>query len=146
MSFLFYTSFSYFVYSYLLYNCKFCIFALYICTFLISIVDAVLLAVLLCIDGFTKIPSAKNVHNTSSNTVISFLNEYCHLHGFARKIRVDHASCFLSKDFKNFCKKYNIEIIYCTVGNHRLNGLVERLVYTIKPKFLELSLDLPKPF
>ena len=77
--------------------------------------------------------------------MISFLNDYCHLHGFPRKIRVDHGSCFFSQDFKNFCKKYNIEIIYCTVGDHRLNGLVERLVYTIKPKFLELSFDLPKP-
>ena len=101
--------------------------------------------ILLCIDGFTKFPSAKIVNNKSSKTVILFLNDYCHLHGFPRKIRVDHWSCFSSQDFKNFCKKYNIEIIYCTVDDHRSNGLVERLVYTIKSKFLAMSFDLPKP-
>ena len=101
--------------------------------------------ILLCIDQFTKFPLAKIVYNTSSNTVISFLNDYCHLHGFPRKIRVDHGSCFLSQDFlKIFRKKINIEIIYCTVGNRSLNGLVERQVYRKKPKLLEISFDLPK--
>ena len=101
--------------------------------------------VLLCIDRFTKFPSAKIVSNTSAKNVISFLNEYCHLHGFPRKIKVDHGSCFLSSDFKNFCEKFNIEIIYCTVGNHRSNGLVEKLVYTIKSKLLAMSFEIPKP-
>ena len=38
-----------------------------------------------------------------------------------------------------------MEIIYCTVGDHRSNGLVERLVYTIKSKLLAMSFELPKP-
>ena len=101
--------------------------------------------ILQCIERFTKFPSAKIVNNTSANSVTSFLNDYCHLHGFPRKIRVDHGSCFLSHDFKNFCKKFIIEIIYCTFGDHRPNGLVERLVYTIKSKLLALSFELPKP-
>ena len=46
---------------------------------------------LLCIDRFTKFPPAKIVNNTSSNKVISFLNDYCYLYGFPRKIRADHA-------------------------------------------------------
>ena len=50
-----------------------------------------------------------------------------------------------SNDFKNFCEKFNIEIIYCTVGDHRSNGLVERLVYTIKSKLLAMLFELPKP-
>ena len=77
--------------------------------------------------------------------MIFFLNDYCNLRGFLRKIRVDHGSCFLSSDFKNFCEKFNIEIIYCTFGDHRSNGLVERLVYTIKSKLLAMSFELPKP-
>ena len=101
--------------------------------------------ILLCIDRFTKFPSAKIVNNTSTRNVISFLNDYCHLHGFPRKIRVDHGSCFLSHDFKNFCEKFNMEVIYCTVGDHRSNGLVERQVYTIKAKLLAMSFELPKP-
>ena len=43
--------------------------------------------ILLCIDRFAKFPS-------TANSVITFLNDYCHLHGFPRKIRVDHGSCF----------------------------------------------------
>ena len=101
--------------------------------------------ILLCIDRYTKFPSAKIVNNTSTRNVISFLNDYCHLHRFPIKIRVDHGSCFLSHDFKNFCKKINMEMIYCTVGDHRSNGLVERLVYTIKSKLLTMSFELPKP-
>ena len=79
--------------------------------------------VLLCNDRFKKFPSTKIVINTSSNKVNLLLNDYCHLHEFPRKIRVDHGYCFLSHDFKNFCEKYNIEIICCTFGNHRSNGL-----------------------
>ena len=101
--------------------------------------------ILLCIDRYTKFPLAKIVNNTSTKNVISFLNDYCHLHWFPRKIWVNHESCFLSHDFKNFCEKFNIEIIYCTFGNHRSNGLVERLVYTIKSKLLAMSFELPKP-
>ena len=67
--------------------------------------------ILLCIDRYTKFPSAKIVNNTSTRNVISFLNDYCHLHGFPRKIRVDHGSCFLSHDLKNFCDKFNINYL-----------------------------------
>ena len=87
--------------------------------------------ILLCIDRYTKFPLAKIVNNTPTKILISSLNDYCHLHGFSRKIRVDKGSCFLSHDFKKFCENFNIEIIYCTVGDHRSNRLVERLVYTI---------------
>ena len=48
--------------------------------------------ILLCIDRYTKFPSTKIVNNTSTRNVISFLNDYCHLHGFPRKIRVDHGN------------------------------------------------------
>ena len=101
--------------------------------------------ILLCIDRYTKFPSAKIDNNTSTRNVFSFLIYYCHLHGFPRKIRVDHGSCFLSHDFKNFCDKFNMEIVYCTVVDHRSNGLAERLVYTIKSKLLAMSFELPKP-
>ena len=92
--------------------------------------------ILLCIDRYTKFPSAKN--NTSTRNVISFLNDYCHLRGFPRKIRVDHGACFLSHDF---CDKFKMEIIYCRIGDHRSNGLVERLMNTIKSKLLAMSFE-----
>ena len=51
---------------------------------------------------------------------------------------VDHATS--SQDFKLFCDSNNIKIIFCTVSDHRSNGLVEKLVHTVKIKLLATSL------
>ena len=95
--------------------------------------------ILLCIDRFSKFPSAKITSSTSSKTVIEFLQDYIFLHGIPYSIRVDHATCFTSQDFKSFCDSNNIKIIFCTVGDHRSNGLVEKLVHTVKVKLLAIS-------
>ena len=100
---------------------------------------------LLCIDHFTKFSSAKVVNNTSASSILSFMSDCCHLHGFPKSIRVDHGSCFISNDFRNFCEKNNINLILCTVGDHRSNGVVERLIYTVKAKLLAMSFNEPKP-
>ena len=83
--------------------------------------------ILLCIDRFSKFPSAKITSSTSSNTVIEFLQEFFYLHGIPNSLRIDHASCFTSQVFKFFCTSFNIKLIFCTVGDHRSNGLVENL-------------------
>ena len=95
--------------------------------------------ILLCIDRFSKFPSAKITSSTSSKTVIEFLQDYIFLHGVPYSIRVDHATCFTKQDFKSFCDSNNIKIIFCTVGDHRSNGLVEKLVHTVKVKLLAIS-------
>ena len=56
----------------------------------------------LCIDRFSKFPSAEVVNNTSASLILSFMTDYCHLHGFQKSIRADHGSCFTSFDFRNF--------------------------------------------
>ena len=100
--------------------------------------------ILLCIDRFSKFPSAKITSSTSSNTVIEFLQGYFYLHGIPNSIRVDHASCFTSQDFKLFCNSFNIKLKFCTVRDHRSNGLVEKLVHTVKIKLLAMSLEQQK--
>ena len=95
--------------------------------------------ILLCIDRFSKFPSAKITSSTSLKTVIEFLQEYIFLHGIPYSIRVDHATCFTCQDFKSFCDSNNIKIIFCTVGDHRSNGLVEKLAHTVKIKLLAIS-------
>ena len=101
--------------------------------------------ILLCIDRFSKFPSAKITSSTSSNTVIEFLQDYFNLHWIPSSIRVDHPSCFTSQDFKLFCSSFNIKLIFCTVGDHHSNGLVEKLVHTVKIKLLAMSLEQQKP-
>ena len=100
---------------------------------------------LLCIDRFSKFPSAKEVNNTSASSILSFMTDYCHLRGFPKSIGADHGSCFTSFKFRNFCEKNHINFILCTVGDHRFNVVVERLIYTVKAKFLAMSFNEPKP-
>ena len=95
--------------------------------------------ILLCIDRFSKFPAAKITSSTSAKTAIEFLQDYIFLHGIPYSIRVDHATCFTSQDFKLFCDSNKIKIIFCTVGDHRSNGLVEKLVHTVKIKLLAIS-------
>ena len=85
------------------------------------------------------------VNITSASSLLSFMADLCHLHGFPKSIRVDHGSCFISNDFKTFRKKINNNLILCKVGDHRSNGVVERLIYTIKAKLLAMSFNEPKP-
>ena len=88
--------------------------------------------ILFCIDRFSKFPSAKITSTTSSNTLIEFVQDYFYLKGNPNSILVDHASCFTSQDVKLFCNSFNIKLIFCTVGDHRSCGLVEKLVHTVK--------------
>ena len=60
---------------------------------------------LLCIDRFSKFPSAKVVNKTSAASILSFISDYCHFHGFPKSIGVDHGSCFISNDFRNFVSR-----------------------------------------
>ena len=100
---------------------------------------------LLCIDRFLKFPSAKITSSTSSNTVIEFLQDYFYPHGIPISIHVDHASCFTSQDFKVFCDSNDINLIFCTVGDHCFNGLVVKLVHTVKIKFIAMAFEQQKP-
>ena len=66
---------------------------------------------LLCIDSFAKFPSTKVVNNTSASSLLSFMSDYFHLHGFPKSLRSDQGSCFISNDFKNFGEKNNVNLI-----------------------------------
>ena len=72
------------------------------------------------------------------------MSDYCHLNGFPKSISADHGSCFTSFDFRNFCEKNNNNLILYTVGDHRFNGVAERLIYTIKETLLAMPFNKPK--
>ena len=55
-----------------------------------------------------------------------------HPHGIPYSNRADHASCFTSQVFKLFFISNNIELKFCTVEDHRSNGLVEKPVLNVK--------------
>ena len=45
---------------------------------------------LACIDRFSKLPSVEVVNNTSASSLLSFMSDHCHLHGFPKSIRIEH--------------------------------------------------------
>ena len=99
---------------------------------------------LLCIDRFSKFPLAKITSSTSSKTFIDFIQDYIFLHGIPYSIGVGPAYCFTSQDFKLFCDSDKFRLRLCTVGDHRSNGLVEKLVDTVKIKPLAMAQETRK--
>ena len=66
--------------------------------------------------------------------------------GISRRIRSEQGSTFISKEYREFCGKYNIEIIYSPVGDHRGTGQIERLIKTIKERLGALKQEKGKEF
>ena len=99
--------------------------------------------VLVCVDRFSKFPSALITSSTSAKSIISFLSKYIALHGIPRTTRTDQGSGFISKQVREFCQEYNINVIFSPVGDHRATDLVERLIRTIKERLLVMAEEYP---
>ena len=87
---------------------------------------------LACIDRFSKFPTAEVFDRAIADNVLKFLQEYVLLHGIPRTIRLDQARCQMGQKVKTFCSQNNIQLIEAPIHDHRANGLVERLIQTIK--------------
>ena len=73
--------------------------------------------------------------------VIKILDDYIHIHGVPRNIRLDQARCLIGYKVKKYCKQHNINIITAPANDHRAIGLVERLIQTIKRRLGCMKLD-----
>ena len=90
------------------------------------------LYILVAIDRFSRWPTAKICSRTDTKTVLKFLEGYCADNGTPKSIRTDNATCFISEEFKLFCKREGIQRIRSTPHLHTGTGLVERTIRTIK--------------
>ena len=88
--------------------------------------------ILVAVDHFSKWTTASICSNTETKTVIKFLERHFNLHGIPKRIRTDNDTAFTSKEFKNFCKEYNIERITGLPYIHTATGLVERTIQSLK--------------
>ncbi|XP_057869202.2 uncharacterized protein LOC131076157 [Cryptomeria japonica] len=79
--------------------------------------------ILVAIDYFTKWIEAIPTKNTTRKVVIEFLMDSI-LTRFGVPIRlvVDNSICFGSKEFKDFCATYGIEIFYSALYHPQGNG------------------------
>ena len=88
--------------------------------------------ILVDVDKNSRWPVAKICKNTNHDTVITFLREYINVYGVPKTIKSDNGSAFISKEYKSFCKEYNIIRKYGTTNLHTGTGLVERTIQSLK--------------
>ena len=101
--------------------------------------------ILVCVERFSKFPSAQITSSTSAKSIINLLIKYIAVHGIPRTIRTDQGSGFISKEVRKFCQEQNINVIFSPVVDHRVTGLVERLIRTIKERLLVTAQEYLKP-
>ena len=97
--------------------------------------------ILASVDRFSRYPQAKVYHNYDTDTAIEYLEKYIKFHGIPRNIRCDQAQAFKSRQFEIFCNNHNIRLILAPAGDHRANGMIERLIQTIKRRISVLNTD-----
>ena len=97
--------------------------------------------ILASVDRFSRYPHAIVYHNCDTDTAIKYLEKYIKFHGIPRNIRCDQAQAFKSRQFEIFCNNHNIKLILAPAGDHRANGMIERLIQTIKRRLSVLNND-----
>ena len=88
--------------------------------------------ILVCIDRISKYQTAKIVSNPNAPNVERSLLKYFGLHGVPRQIRLDQVRCLIGNAVETLCEISNVEIKAAPEEKHRVIGLVERLVGTLK--------------
>ena len=82
--------------------------------------------VLVAVDTFSHWPSSAYVFSSNkSKNVLKFLRKYINTHGHSRKLHMDQAAGFFSKDILKFCNYAGNEFIKSPVQDHRATGMVE---------------------
>ena len=88
--------------------------------------------ILVAVDKNSRWPVAKICKNTNHDTVFTFLREYINVYEVPKTIKSDNGSAFISKEYKIFCKEYNITRKYGTPNLHTGTELVERTIHSLK--------------
>lgn len=84
-------------------------------------------------DAFTKYVKLYAVSTTSTREVIAVLKKYFADYNRPRRIVMDRATCFTSKDFVDFLKDNNVEQILNATASPQANGQIERVNRVLTP-------------
>ena len=68
--------------------------------------------------------------------MLKFLQDYALLHGIPRTIRLDQAQYQIGQQIKAFCNQNNTQLIEAPKHDHRVIGLVEKPIQTIKSRLV----------
>ena len=88
--------------------------------------------ILVSVDRLTRVPLAQVDKDCDTQTVLTYLEEYCPFQGLPRSIRCNQAQALKAREFEIFCKNKNNKLILALAGDHRATAMIERLIQTIK--------------
>ena len=97
--------------------------------------------ILVAIDKWSKLPTAKVVSKTTADIAIKFVQRYISNNEVPRRLRCDQAQTFRAEKFQIFCRTNNIKLLFAPVDDHRTIGVVERMIQTIKRKLAVMKID-----
>ena len=97
--------------------------------------------ILVCIDRFSKHPTAKIVKNSNATNVERFLLKYFRIHGVPRQIRLDQSRCLIGNTVKTLCENNNMELIAAPAQRHRAIRRVEKLIQTLKRRLVCIKIE-----
>ena len=80
---------------------------------------------------FSRMMFVIPLKNKTASTVTNAMEEIINLTKCG-KINTDNGSEFISNEFKNMLQKYNVEIQYVDVNDHKKLGIVDRAVRTLR--------------
>ena len=84
------------------------------------------------VDRLTRYPHAQVYRNCNTETALKYIEENCSFHGIPRFVRCNQAQAFKERKFEICCKDKNRKLNLDPAGDHRLTGMAERLIQTIK--------------
>ncbi|KAI5754471.1 hypothetical protein M8J77_008825 [Diaphorina citri] len=80
------------------------------------------------IDAFTKYVLLYHTRKIDSDSVIRALKKSISLFAAPTRVIVDQGRCFTGTDFKDFCRRHQIDLHYIATGAARANSQVERVM------------------
>ena len=68
--------------------------------------------ILVAVDKWSKISTAKVVSNTTADLALNLMQRYIPNNGVPRRLRCDQAKTFRAKKFQMFCKSNSIKLFF----------------------------------
>ncbi|CAB3386775.1 Hypothetical predicted protein [Cloeon dipterum] len=83
-------------------------------------------------DGLSGWIDAEATKNMDTETAIKFCRKLFRIQGLCDILVCDNGPAFRAQEFKNFCERQGIELIFSPPYSPQTNGLAERAVQTVK--------------
>jgi transposase InsO family protein len=84
------------------------------------------------IDIATRFVSIQPLYKITGKAIVKTLKRWMNEHQIPNFILTDQGKGYISNEFKNFCKGYQIKNKYTSIYNPTCNGIAERINKTIK--------------